>query len=130
MCRGNFRSEWVSSGGYEAVAEKFLSQMQVDGFFMEYDSDRAGDFRPLRFVPKSKMVVLGLVTSKTPALEPKDELKRRIDEAAQHIDGNQLCLSPQCGFSSTHHGNELTIDEQRRKLEHIVAVATEVWGGV
>jgi len=130
MCRGNFRSEWVSSGGYEAVAEKFLSQMQVDGFFMEYDSDRAGDFKPLRFVPKGKMVVLGLVTSKTPSLEPKDELKRRIDEAAKHIDINQLCLSPQCGFSSTHHGTELTIDEQTRKLAHIVEVATEVWGRV
>ena len=130
MCRGNFRSGWVSAGGYEAVAEKFLSQMQVDGFFMEYDSDRAGDFKPLRFVSKGKMVVLGLVTSKTPALEPKDELKRRIDEAAKYIDINQLCLSPQCGFSSTHHGNELTIDEQKRKLAHIVEVATEVWGGV
>jgi 5-methyltetrahydropteroyltriglutamate--homocysteine methyltransferase len=130
MCRGNFRSGWVSAGGYEAVAEKFLSQMQVDGFFMEYDSERAGDFRPLRFVPKGKMVVLGLVTSKTPALEPKDELRRRIDEASKHIDVGQLCLSPQCGFSSTHHGNELTADEQKRKLAHVIAVAEDVWGGV
>ncbi|MEQ9642153.1 MAG: 5-methyltetrahydropteroyltriglutamate--homocysteine S-methyltransferase [Alphaproteobacteria bacterium] len=130
MCRGNFRSSWISSGGYEAVAEKFLSQMQIDAFFMEYDSERAGDFQPLRFLPKDKMVVLGIVTSKTPDLEPKDELKRRIDEAARFVDVDRLCLSPQCGFSSTHHGNELTADEQRRKLEHIVAVAEEVWGGV
>ena len=130
MCRGNFRSKWISTGGYEAVAERFLSDMQVDGFFLEYDSERAGDFQPLRFVPKDKMVVLGLVTSKTPELEPKDGLKRRIDEAAQYIDADQLCLSPQCGFSSTHHGNDLTADEQRRKLEHIVTVAEEVWGGI
>lgn len=130
MCRGNFRSKWISTGGYEAVAEKFLSEMNVDGFFLEYDSERAGDFQPLRFVPKDKMVVLGLVTSKTPDLEPKDELKRRIDEAAKFVDIDRLCLSPQCGFSSTHHGNDLTADQQRRKLEHIVEVATEIWGGI
>lgn len=130
MCRGNFRSEWISSGGYEAVAERLLAETKVDGFFMEYDSDRAGDFQPLRFVPKDKKVVLGIVTSKTPDLEPKDELKRRIDEACQYIDLDQLCISPQCGFSSTHHGNKLTEAEEIKKLELVVDVATEVWGGV
>jgi 5-methyltetrahydropteroyltriglutamate--homocysteine methyltransferase len=130
MCRGNFRSEWISQGGYEAIAERPLSETQVDGFFMEYDSDRAGDFAPLRFVPKDKMVVLGIVTSKTPELEPKDELKRRIDEACQYIDLEQLCLSPQCGFSSTHHGNKLSEADEVAKLTHVVEVAQEVWGEI
>ena len=129
MCRGNFRSGWIAAGGYDAVAEQHLAEMQVDGFFLEYDSDRAGDFAPLRFVPKGKTVVLGLMTSRTPELESKDEPKRRIDEATRHIALDQLCLSPQCGFSSTHHGNNLTADDQRRKLEHVVAVAEEVRGG-
>lgn len=128
MCRGNFRSEYVAKGGYEAIAERLLSQAAVDGFFMEYDDERSGDFAPLRFLPKGKMAVLGIVTSKRPQLESKDVLKRRIDEAAKYAPLEQLCLSPQCGFSSTHHGNNLTIDEQKRKLAHIVEVAHEVWG--
>jgi 5-methyltetrahydropteroyltriglutamate--homocysteine methyltransferase len=128
MCRGNFKSTFMTSGGYEAVAERMFDEMNVDGYFMEYDSDRAGGFEPLRFIPKDKMVVLGLITSKTPELESKDDIKRRIDEAAQFMDIDQMCLSPQCGFSSTHHGNNLTVDEQRKKLELVVEVATEVWG--
>lgn len=128
MCRGNFRSEHIGSGGYEAIADRLLSQVDVDGFFMEYDDERSGGFAPLRFLPKGKFAVLGIVTSKTPALESKDSLKRRIDEAATFADLDQLCLSPQCGFSSTHHGNNLTTDEQRRKLALIVEVADEVWG--
>ena len=128
MCRGNFRSEHVATGGYEAIADRLLSQVDVDGFFMEYDDARSGDFRPLRFLPKGKFAVLGIVTSKTPTLESKDSLKRRIDEAARYAPLDQLCLSPQCGFSSTHHGNNLTVDEQKRKLALIVEVADEVWG--
>ena len=128
MCRGNFQSTWMSQGGYEEVAEKILSLTEVDGFFMEYDSDRAGDFRPLRFLPPDRFVVLGLVTTKQPELESKDELKRRIDEAAQYVPLNQLCLSPQCGFASSHHGNKLTHDDQRRKLDRVIEVANEVWG--
>jgi 5-methyltetrahydropteroyltriglutamate--homocysteine methyltransferase len=130
MCRGNFRSEWISQGGYEAIAERLLAETEVDGFFMEYDSERAGDFQPLRFVPKDKIVVLGLVTSKTPELEPMDALKRRIDEACRYIDLDQLCISPQCGFSSTHHGNKMSEAEEIAKLEHVVSVAQKVWGGV
>ncbi|MBT4589730.1 MAG: 5-methyltetrahydropteroyltriglutamate--homocysteine S-methyltransferase [Rhodospirillaceae bacterium] len=130
MCRGNFQSTWMTSGGYESVAERMFDEMKVDGYFMEYDSDRAGGFEPLRFVPKDRMVVLGLITSKTPELESKDDIKRRIDEAAQYIDLDQLCLSPQCGFSSTHHGNNLTRDEQRRKLELVVEIANDVWGEI
>ncbi len=120
----------MTSGGYEAVAERMFDEMKVDGYFMEYDSDRAGGFEPLRFVPKDRMVVLGLITSKTPELENKDDIKRRIDEAAQYMDISQMCLSPQCGFSSTHHGNKLTRDEQRKKLELVVEIAIDVWGEI
>jgi len=125
-CRGNFKSSWVASGGYEPVAEAMFSSA-VDAFFMEFDSERAGGFEPLRYLPKGKLVVLGLVTSKTPALESKDFLKKRIAEAARYVPLENLCLSPQCGFSSTHHGNSLSEDEQWRKLERIVEVAREVW---
>jgi 5-methyltetrahydropteroyltriglutamate--homocysteine methyltransferase len=125
-CRGNFKSAWVAEGGYEPVAEAMFSA-GVDAFFMEFDTERAGGFEPLRFVPKGKKVVLGLVSSKTPKLETKDELKRRIDQAAKYVPLENLCLSPQCGFSSTHHGNKLTADEQWQKLGRVVEVAREVW---
>lgn len=128
MCRGNFRSEWVASGGYEAVAERYFNEMDVEGFFLEYDTERAGDYAPLRFLPKNKVAVLGLVTSKHPALESPDDLKRCIDEAAKHAPIGQLCLSPQCGFASTYEGNRLTEEQQFRKLELVVDVAEEVWG--
>ena len=128
MCRGNFRSSWVAQGGYDFVAEPLFGELEVDAFFMEYDDDRSGTFEPLRFVPKGKLVVLGLVTSKKPELESKDDLKRRIEEAARFIDIDQLCLSPQCGFSSTKEGNSLTFDEQRAKLALVVETADEVWG--
>jgi 5-methyltetrahydropteroyltriglutamate--homocysteine methyltransferase len=118
----------MTSGGYEAVAERLFSELKVDGYFMEYDSDRAGDFEPLRFIPNNRMVVLGLITSKTPELENKDDIKRRIDEAAKFMDADQICLSPQCGFSSTHHGNNLSPDQQAKKLELVVEIAEEVWG--
>jgi 5-methyltetrahydropteroyltriglutamate--homocysteine methyltransferase len=125
-CRGNFKSAWVAEGGYEPVAEAMFSS-GVDAFFMEFDSERAGGFEPLRFVPKGKTVVLGLVSSKVPQLESKNDLKRRIDQAAKYVPLEHLCLSPQCGFSSTHHGNALTPDEQWQKLERVVEVAREVW---
>ena len=125
-CRGNFKSSWVASGGYEPVAEAMFSSA-VDAFFMEFDSERAGGFEPLRYLPKDKKVVLGLVTSKTAALESKDFLKKRIEQASKFVPLENLCLSPQCGFSSTHHGNALTADEQWRKLERVVEVAREVW---
>jgi len=125
-CRGNFKSTWVASGGYEPVVEAMFSA-DVDGFFMEFDSERAGTFDPLRFVPRGKKVVLGLVTTKFGELEDKDTLKRRIDAAAKFVPLEDLCLSPQCGFSSTHHGNNLSQDDQWRKLERIVEVAREVW---
>ena len=128
-CRGNFKSSWVASGGYEAVAEAMFST-DVDGFFMEFDSERAGSFEPLRYLPKDKTVVLGLVTSKSAELEPKDALRRRIDEASRFVPLENLCLSRQCGFSSTHHGNQLTEDEQWRKLDLVMEVATEVWGSL
>jgi 5-methyltetrahydropteroyltriglutamate--homocysteine methyltransferase len=131
LCRGNFRSTFVATGGYEPVAEVLFNQINADAYFMEYDSDRAGGFEPLRFVPRGeKIVVLGLVTSKTGALETKDELKRRIDEAAKYLPLEQLALSPQCGFASTEEGNTLTEDEQWAKLRLCVDVAREVWGGV
>jgi 5-methyltetrahydropteroyltriglutamate--homocysteine methyltransferase len=131
LCRGNFRSTFVAKGGYEPVAEVLFNQINVDGYFMEWDSDRAGGFEPLRFVPRGpKIVVLGLVTSKTGALESKDELKRRLEEASKYVPLDQLALSPQCGFASTEEGNLLTEDEQWRKLELCVEVAREVWGGV
>jgi 5-methyltetrahydropteroyltriglutamate--homocysteine methyltransferase len=128
MCRGNFRSSWVASGGYDHVAEALFGELQVDGFFLEYDDARSGGFEPLRFVPKGKIVVLGLVTTKRGALEKKDELKRRIDAAAQYVPLDQLCLSPQCGFSSTVEGNVLTEEEEKAKLRLIVETAREVWG--
>ena len=128
LCRGNFQSTFVASGGYEPVAETLFNAINVHGYFMEYDSDRAGGFEPLRFVPKGKTVVLGLVTSKSGKLESKDELKRRIDEASKFVDLEQLCLSPQCGFASTEEGNILAEDEQWAKLKMIVDVAKEVGG--
>jgi 5-methyltetrahydropteroyltriglutamate--homocysteine methyltransferase len=127
-CRGNHRSAWVASGGYDPVAEAVFSDLQVDGLFLEYDDARSGTFEPLRFVPKGKTIVLGLVTSKKPQLEKKDDLKRRIDAAAEYVDLEQLCLSPQCGFASTSEGNLLTEDEQFAKLRLIVETAQEVWG--
>jgi 5-methyltetrahydropteroyltriglutamate--homocysteine methyltransferase len=125
-CRGNFKSAWVAEGSYEPVAESMFAS-GVDGFFMEFDTARAGGFEPLRFVPKGKKVVLGLVSSKTGALEEKDSLKKQIDAAAKYMPLENLCLSPQCGFSSTHHGNQLSEDEQWRKLGRVVEVAKEVW---
>jgi 5-methyltetrahydropteroyltriglutamate--homocysteine methyltransferase len=127
LCRGNFQSTFVASGGYEPVADVLFNQINVHSYFLEYDSDRAGGFEPLRLVPKGKTVVLGLVTSKSGRLESKDELKRRIDQAAKFIDLDQLCLSPQCGFASTEEGNILAEDEQWAKLKMIVEIADEVW---
>jgi 5-methyltetrahydropteroyltriglutamate--homocysteine methyltransferase len=127
MCRGNFRSSWAAEGGYDFVAEALFSELDVDGFFLEYDDERSGGFEPLRFVPKGKLVVLGLVTTKRGELEDTDQLKRRIDEAAAFVPLDQLCLSPQCGFSSTMEGNALTRDEQFAKLRLIVDVARDVW---
>jgi 5-methyltetrahydropteroyltriglutamate--homocysteine methyltransferase len=129
VCRGNFRSTWISEGGYEPVAETVLQGLNLDGYFLEYDSDRAGGFEPLRFLPKGrKMVVLGLITSKSGKLESKDAVKARIDEASRYAPLEQLCLSPQCGFASTEEGNLLTEDEQWRKMELVVDIARHVWG--
>ncbi len=128
MCRGNFRSSWAAEGGYDFVAEALFGELDVDGFFLEYDDARSGGFEPLRFVPEGKMVVLGLVTTKRGELEDKDQLKRRIEEASRFVDIEQLCLSPQCGFSSTLEGNDLTRDQQFAKLRLIVETAQEVWG--
>jgi 5-methyltetrahydropteroyltriglutamate--homocysteine methyltransferase len=128
LCRGNYKSTFMGSGGYEAVQEILFNKIKVHGFFMEYDSARAGGFAPLKLVPKDRCVVLGLVTSKTGRLENKDDLKRRIDEAAKYLPLEQLCLSPQCGFASTEEGNTLAEDEQWAKLRMIVEVAKEVWG--
>jgi 5-methyltetrahydropteroyltriglutamate--homocysteine methyltransferase len=128
LCRGNFRSTFVASGGYEPIAELLFNTIGVHGYFMEYDSARAGGFEPLRFVPKGKTVVLGLVTSKTGVLESKDHLRRRIDEATKFIGLDQLCLSPQCGFASTEDGNTLAEEEQWAKLAMIVELADEIWG--
>jgi 5-methyltetrahydropteroyltriglutamate--homocysteine methyltransferase len=129
MCRGNFRSSWVAEGGYDHVAEALFGELAVDGFFLEYDDRRSGGFAPLRFVPRgNKKIVLGLVTTKRPVLEAKDELKRRIDEAAKYVPLEQLCLSPQCGFSSTVDGNALSIEEQKAKLRLVAEVAREIWG--
>ncbi len=129
VCRGNFRSTWISSGGYEPVAETLLGGLGIDGYFLEYDTERAGGFEPLRFLPKGgKMVVLGLITSKTGTLEDKDAVKRRIEEATKHVDLDQLALSPQCGFASTEEGNILTEEAQWAKLGEIVEIAHEVWG--
>jgi 5-methyltetrahydropteroyltriglutamate--homocysteine methyltransferase len=128
LCRGNFMSTWAAQGGYEPVAEALLSEMNVDAYFLEYDDARSGDFKPLRFLPKGKTVVLGLVTTKLGQLESKDDLKRRIDEAAKYVPLDQLALSPQCGFSSTVHGNAIAVEAQRAKLRLVVEVAQEVWG--
>ena len=128
LCRGNFRSMWIAAGGYEPVADVLFNKIDVDAYFMEWDTDRAGGFEPLRLVPKNKQVVLGIVTSKSGALEEKDDLKRRLDEAGRFIDLDQLCLSPQCGFASSEEGNLLTEDEQWAKLRRVVEVAQEVWG--
>ena len=130
MCRGNNQSMWAAEGGYEFVAEALFNQLDVDGFFCEWDDERSGGFEPLRFVPKGKRVVLGLVTTKRGELESKDALKRRIDDAARFVDLDQLCLSPQCGFSSTKEGNDLTQDQQWAKLRLIVETAQEIWGSL
>jgi 5-methyltetrahydropteroyltriglutamate--homocysteine methyltransferase len=127
-CRGNFRSTWLSEGSWEAVAEEVFNTVPVDAFFLEYDSARAGGFEPLRFMPKDKGVVLGLISSKLSALEPADAVRRRIDEASRYVDLDRLHLSPQCGFASTQEGNLVREDEQWAKLAHVVAVAREIWG--
>ena len=127
MCRGNFKSAWVAEGGYEPVAEVLLNELEVDGIFMEYDDERSGDFAPLRFLPPGKIVVLGIVSSKTGRLEDKDALKRRIDDAARYAPIEQLAISPQCGFSSTVEGNELTVDDEIAKLRLVVETARDVW---
>lgn len=128
LCRGNNRSQWYAEGGYDAIAEKLFGQLQVDAFLLEYESERAGTFEPLRFVPRGKTVVLGLLSSKLPELEPADQLKRRIDEASRYVPLENLALSPQCGFASTMEGNLLTEDEQWRKLKLVVDTAEDVWG--
>jgi len=128
LCRGNFRSSWVAAGGYDFVADALFNELNVDGYFLEFDDERSGGFEPLRFVPKGKHVVLGLVTTKRGELESVDSLRHRIDAAARYVDLDQLCLSPQCGFSSTEEGNNLTPAEQRAKLERIVETAALVWG--
>ena len=128
-CRGNFRSAWIAEGGYEPLAERLFNELNIDGYFLEYDTERSGGFEPLRFFPKGKkQLVLGLVTSKSGALEKKDDIKRRIDEATKYVALDQLCLSPQCGFASTEEGNVLSEDEQWAKLRMVVEIAEEVWG--
>jgi 5-methyltetrahydropteroyltriglutamate--homocysteine methyltransferase len=128
LCRGNFKSGWMAEGSYEHVADALFNQLEVDGFFLEYDDARSGGFEPLRFVPKGKMVVLGLVTTKRPTLESKDLLKRRVEEASRYVPLEQLCLSPQCGFASTSEGNRLAIDDEIAKLRLVVETAKEIWG--
>jgi len=128
LCRGNFKSAWVAEGGYEPVAEVLFNELDVDGYFLEYDDERSGDFAPLRFVPKGKSVVLGLISSKLRALEPKDELKARIEEAAKFMPIDQMALSPQCGFSSTVHGNDITLEDEKAKIRLVVETADEIWG--
>jgi 5-methyltetrahydropteroyltriglutamate--homocysteine methyltransferase len=130
LCRGNFRSAWAAEGGYEPVAEVLFNELAVDGYFLEYDDARSGDFAPLRHVPKGKIVVLGLVSTKIGALESNDYLKRRIEDAARRVPIEQLCLSPQCGFSSTVHGNDIAVESQAAKLRLVVDTAREVWGDV
>jgi 5-methyltetrahydropteroyltriglutamate--homocysteine methyltransferase len=130
LCRGNFKSAWAAEGGYEPVAEVLFNELAVDGYFLEYDDARSGDFAPLRHVPKGKTVVLGLVSTKIGQLESKDDLKRRIDAAAKLVPLEQLCLSPQCGFSSTVHGNDIALESQTAKLRLVVETARDVWGGV
>ncbi|HXW23559.1 MAG TPA: 5-methyltetrahydropteroyltriglutamate--homocysteine S-methyltransferase, partial [Xanthobacteraceae bacterium] len=128
MCRGNFKGHYLAAGGYESVAERLFAGANVDHFLLEYDTPRAGDFTPLRFVPKGKGVVLGLVSSKTPALEDMDALCRRVEEAARHLDLDRLAISPQCGFASTVAGNPLSEDDQRAKLALVVRTAAAIWG--
>ncbi|MGH7947889.1 MAG: 5-methyltetrahydropteroyltriglutamate--homocysteine S-methyltransferase, partial [Candidatus Binataceae bacterium] len=128
LCRGNLRGHWMASGSYEAIAERLFNELRIDGFFLEYDSERAGDFRPLRFMPADKFVRLGIVSSKTPLLESSDALHRRIDAAAKFVAFERLGISPQCGFASTVGGNPLTIDDQRAKLSLVVDLARSVWG--
>jgi 5-methyltetrahydropteroyltriglutamate--homocysteine methyltransferase len=128
MCRGNYRSTFAGSGAYDAVADVMFNRIKVHGYFMEYDSDRAGGFEPLRLLPKDRVAVLGLVTTKTGQLESRDEIRRRIDQATQFADVSQLCLSPQCGFASTEEGNTLAEEEQWAKLAMIIDIAREVWG--
>ncbi|MBK9607674.1 MAG: 5-methyltetrahydropteroyltriglutamate--homocysteine S-methyltransferase [Betaproteobacteria bacterium] len=128
LCRGNFKSAWAAEGGYEPVAEVLFNELKVDAYFLEYDDARSGDFAPLRFVPAGKIVVLGLVSTKLGELEAKDTIKRRIDDAARFMPLDQMCLSPQCGFSSTVHGNVIAAEAQRAKLELVVETANEVWG--
>jgi 5-methyltetrahydropteroyltriglutamate--homocysteine methyltransferase len=128
ICRGNFKGKWLSEGGYGAIAERVFKEIDVDAFCLEYDTPRAGDFAPLAHVPQGKTVVLGLVSTKTPALESGDGLVKRIEEAAQFIPKERLCLSPQCGFASTVAGNPVTIEDEQKKLALIVDVAKKVWG--
>jgi 5-methyltetrahydropteroyltriglutamate--homocysteine methyltransferase len=130
LCRGNYQSSWLSQGGYDPIAEILLAEIAVDGYFLEYDDERSGDFAPLRFLPKGKKIVLGLVSSKFAELESRDALKRRIDNAAKIVPLEQLAISPQCGFSSTAEGNVISIDDERKKLELCVSVAHDVWGGL
>jgi 5-methyltetrahydropteroyltriglutamate--homocysteine methyltransferase len=130
LCRGNFKSAWAAEGGYEPVAEVLFNELAVDGYFLEYDDARSGDFAPLAHVPKGKTVVLGLVTTKVGRLESKDDLKRRVEAAARLVPLEQLCLSPQCGFSSTVHGNEIALESQTAKLKLVVETAREIWGSV
>jgi len=128
LCRGNSGGAWLAQGGYEFVAEILFSEFDVDAYFLEYDTERAGDFAPLRFAPKDKMIVLGLLTTKTPENDSRDVIKRRIEEASAYVDIDNLALSPQCGFASAAKGNPITFDDQKRKLELILEVADEVWG--
>ena len=128
LCRGNFQSAWAAEGGYEPVAKALFQELAVDGYFLEYDDERSGGFSPLRFVPEGKVIVLGIVSSKLPALEPLEALKERIDEASHYVPLEQMCLSPQCGFSSTEHGNAVTPADQEAKMRHVVATASAVWG--
>jgi 5-methyltetrahydropteroyltriglutamate--homocysteine methyltransferase len=128
LCRGNYRSTWFAEGGYEPVAEILFNEINVDAYFLEYDDERSGDFAPLRFVPKNKMVVLGIISSKIKELEKVDDMAKRIDEAAKYMPLENMCVSPQCGFSSTHHGNDMTEDDQWRKMELVVNTAQLVWG--
>ncbi|HEY0726160.1 MAG TPA: hypothetical protein VGD41_19720, partial [Pyrinomonadaceae bacterium] len=130
LCRGNFASAWVAEGGYDAVAEVLFNELKVDGYFLEFDTPRAGNFAPLRYMPKDKKLILGLVTTKNGALENPDDLKRRIDEAAKLVPLDQLGISPQCGFSSTLLGNKLTVNDQIAKLKLVVDVARDVWGSI
>jgi len=128
LCRGNYRSTWFAEGGYEPVAEVLFNHLHVDAYFLEYDDERSGDFAPLRFVPRNKLVVLGLISSKFAQLESVSDLKRRINEAAKYLPLDNMGISPQCGFSSTSHGNNITMDDQWKKLELVVGMAKEVWG--